>query len=125
MLQSPAQGCRVDKLLSSWSPVPLIYARDISFKIKYRPFHKTLPRSSLFVNWISVRFYEMDCSSNTWFFIKHTFYHIQIVNRVSNQIILVAKQSSDKQMENNVQKWLYLFLYQIIVCHFECSVVHT
>ena len=30
--------------------------------IKYRPFHKTLPSSSAFVNWISVRFYETDCS---------------------------------------------------------------
>ena len=27
----------------------------------YRPFHKTLPRSSAFVNWILVRFYETDC----------------------------------------------------------------
>ena len=27
----------------------------------YRPFHKTLPRSSAFANQISVRFYETDC----------------------------------------------------------------
>ena len=27
----------------------------------YRPFHKTLPRSSSYVNWSSVRFYETDC----------------------------------------------------------------
>ena len=27
----------------------------------YRPFHKTLPRSNAFVNWISVRFYETGC----------------------------------------------------------------
>ena len=27
----------------------------------YRPFHNTLPRSSAFVNWFSVRFYETDC----------------------------------------------------------------
>ena len=26
----------------------------------YRPFYKTLPRSSALVNWISVRFYETD-----------------------------------------------------------------
>ena len=26
----------------------------------YRPFYKTLPRSSAFFNWISVRFYETD-----------------------------------------------------------------
>ena len=29
--------------------------------ITYRPFHKTLPRASAFVYWISVRFYESDC----------------------------------------------------------------
>ena len=33
----------------------------ISIENIYRPFHKTLPRSRAFVNWISVRFYEMDC----------------------------------------------------------------
>ena len=34
---------------------------------KYRPFKKTLPRSSAFVNWISVRFYETGCSwENCW-----------------------------------------------------------
>ena len=27
----------------------------------YRPFHKTLPRSSAFVKWISVKFYETGC----------------------------------------------------------------
>ena len=27
----------------------------------YHPFHKTLPRSSVFIKWISVRFYETDC----------------------------------------------------------------
>ena len=27
----------------------------------YRPFHKTLPKSSAFINKISVRFYETDC----------------------------------------------------------------
>ena len=30
----------------------------------YRPFHKTLPRTSVFVYWISVRFYETDCTLN-------------------------------------------------------------
>ena len=29
--------------------------------LNYRPFHKTLPRSSAIVNCISVRFYEADC----------------------------------------------------------------
>ena len=30
----------------------------------YCPFHKTLSRSSVFVNWISVRFYEMNCNKD-------------------------------------------------------------
>ena len=29
--------------------------------LEYRPYYKTLPRSSAFGNWISVRFYETDC----------------------------------------------------------------
>ena len=30
------------------------------FLFVYRPFHKTLPKSSVQMHWISVRFYEMD-----------------------------------------------------------------
>ena len=33
----------------------------VTLSPRYCPFHKTLPRSSAFVNWISVRFYETDC----------------------------------------------------------------
>ena len=35
----------------------------------YCPFYKTLPRSRLFINWISVLFYETDCSINLVMFI--------------------------------------------------------
>ena len=38
--------------------------RDLFSVVRYRPFHKTLPRTSAFVNWISVRFYETDCTRN-------------------------------------------------------------
>ena len=38
--------------------VPILQAGGPNSHFKYRPFHKTLPRSSAFVNWISVRFYE-------------------------------------------------------------------
>ena len=41
------------------STPPLYALVRVSFK--YRPFHKTLPRSSAFVNWISARFYETGC----------------------------------------------------------------
>ena len=33
---------------------------DKLYCVMYRPFHKTLPRTSAFVNWISVRFYETE-----------------------------------------------------------------
>ena len=36
--------------------------KNLFAKLKYRPFHKTLPRSSAFVYWILVRFYETDCT---------------------------------------------------------------
>ena len=32
---------------------------DILLFLNYSPFHKTLPKSSLQLHWISVRFYEM------------------------------------------------------------------
>ena len=40
------------------------------FSLIYRQFHKNFPRSSAFINWTSVRFYETDC---TWmiFWIKY------------------------------------------------------
>ena len=34
--------------------------------ISYRQFHKTLTRSSALENWISVRFYETDCTWKAW-----------------------------------------------------------
>ena len=39
-----------------WGETFLKYSLD-----RYRPFHKTLPKSSAFINKISVRFYETDC----------------------------------------------------------------
>ena len=39
----------------------IIKKRGTLYKnIIYRPFHKTLPRSRVFVKWISVRFHETD-----------------------------------------------------------------
>ena len=37
------------------------YIQTYKYILNYRPFYKTLPRSSVSVNRISVRFYEMDC----------------------------------------------------------------
>ena len=33
---------------------------SIYYSFNYHPFHKTFPRSSAFINWISVRFYKTD-----------------------------------------------------------------
>ena len=40
------------------------FSSFLFLKLTYRPFLKTLPRSSAFVILISVRFYETDCTSN-------------------------------------------------------------
>ena len=37
--------------------IPLL----LFYKLLYTPFHETIPKSSAFVSWISVRFYETDC----------------------------------------------------------------
>ena len=43
--------------------IPLTFHTLSTVLCTYRPFHKTLPRSSAFVNWISVRFYETGCTT--------------------------------------------------------------
>ena len=48
----------------------------------YRPFHKTLRRSSAFVNWISVRFYETGCI----FFFSLLFTSETFLNFASNEM---------------------------------------
>ena len=54
---------------------------------KYRPFHKTSPRSNAFVNWDSVRFYETDCIyisiQYIYTYIVHTYIHIIIYIYIS------------------------------------------
>ena len=39
-----------------------------TISVNYSPFHKTLPKSSLKIHWISVRFFEMD-DRFFWFFL--------------------------------------------------------
>ena len=66
----------------------------IQYKFIYRPFHKTLPRSSTFVNWISVSFYETGCSLSKIDFFKlaknflppdFTFSYSNILNLLSKK----------------------------------------
>ena len=60
--RSHLQKKKITKYLLHYSFV--YYATTVSMYLcVYRPFHKTLPRSSAFVNLISVRFYETDCTS--------------------------------------------------------------
>ena len=51
--QFPQQRCANEPAVLKETPPPWR-------NFKYCPFHKTLWRSSSFVNWISVRYYEMD-----------------------------------------------------------------
>ena len=39
----------------------------LQYIVTYCPFHKTLSSSSSFLNWILVRFYEMDCIKISWY----------------------------------------------------------
>ena len=53
----------ISRLLNKLNKIIYRGFPEIGSLLSYRPFHKTLPRSSAFVNWISVRFYETGC---TW-----------------------------------------------------------
>ena len=55
---------RFQETLNNWTPLfVFFYCKYFKFEyiniFAYSPFHKTSPKSSLQVNWISVRFYEM------------------------------------------------------------------
>ena len=52
----------------------------------YRPFHKTLPRYSAFVNWISVRFYEIDCMLKKK---VSLFFAIEMINEYEKKYFLL------------------------------------
>ena len=46
---------------NSWLSHHLMNQKLFQNSLRYRPFHKTLPRSGSFVNWILVRFYKTGC----------------------------------------------------------------
>ena len=52
---------KTQKLLSIRGFTLLIRENNYETALTYRPFHKTLLRSSAFCKWISVRFYETGC----------------------------------------------------------------
>ena len=54
--------------------------------LMYSPFHKTLPRSSFLMHWISVRFYEMGDTWKTDTLIKK--YNIQYM--LGRQALLIT-----------------------------------
>ena len=75
LFQALVETCEIVRWISMQSLPTYIYKINFEDKdsvqnkakklidLRYRPFHKTLPRSSEFVKWISVRFSEMDCIS--------------------------------------------------------------
>ena len=56
--------------------------------LSYRPFHKTLPRSSAFINWISVRFYGTGCTLRLFSFSQvHSSFstiYLRVITKYSN-----------------------------------------
>ena len=54
---SPCKSVDLDDM-DAWEISMRIDMADIQKKYRYSPFHKTLPRYSLQMHWISVRFYE-------------------------------------------------------------------
>ena len=74
----------------------IIYKKE-NVNLTYRPFHKTLPRSSAFCNWISVRFYETGCTKirntrnsktyvNKWF--------VQVIDTTENCVFNIHNHIS-------------------------------
>ena len=61
----------------------------------YHPFHNTLPRSSAFVKWISVRFYEADCSTSNVLKISQKMYtNIRLLMRELKITLVFRVKSS-------------------------------
>ena len=67
----------------------------------YRPFHITLPRSRVFVNWISVRFYETDCSiADTIITEKILQHRLTILKEISSMITVEILKIIKNRKEN-------------------------
>ena len=70
-------------LLSEFSVLRLNKAIGGFLLFMYRPFHKTIPRSRAFVNWISVRVYETDCSLKMcWIPIYFVYVHADLSYKI-------------------------------------------
>ena len=71
----------------------------------YRPFHKTLPRSSAFINWISVSFYETDCIQSMNCALQgHHRLHVEVGG-------LGSYQGYDRLVSNSNFRLSYLFYH--------------
>ena len=85
----------------------------------YRPFHKTLPRSSAFVNWTSVRFYETSCMYKSSSFLHlflmkaiHFLYNIKFylfkLYLIFPLFFFVSQLRNTNQLINQVYQWKLL-----------------
>ena len=83
----------------------------------YRPFQKTLPRSSAFVYWISVRFYETDCSKKNIYIV--TSFPVSEETRLRELLSSIhdtankiwASLSQNDQGQNHHKLCIYLSIY--------------
>ena len=91
--------------------------------MKYRPFHKTLPRSSAFVHWISVRFYGIDCrpmralKDVLWYIFAHITTHLSqfylpIHNKQTFHYMLLPKTRASNLPTIFISFSIILILYE-------------
>ena len=76
--------------------IDIIYKRWVW---TYRPFHKTLPRFSAFLNWLSVIFYETDCIQHILWLTKYE--GLIFFNRV-NHILREIKYPGNMAIPRNI-----------------------
>ena len=96
------------KMWQSISAIPVILSL---MNFMYRPFHKTLPRSSAFVNVISGRFYETGCSSN--FFCQTS------LRRCFLEVLVVGSKFLSELHLDNVLKVLLVVGFKSILYKIE------
>ena len=96
-----------DYVLNTSPRSVLVYEKYIKY-LRYSLFQNTLPKSSVFVNWISVRFYETDC--NMIFKLKSLFLKIDsaVTKRCFTFLFLFFTF-----VDTNSETWIFLLLKNI------------
>ena len=106
----------------------------VYISLRYRPFHKTLPRSNAYLKWMSVRFYETDCISQIKMFnlnLKKSY-----TTWISNLLYELKRHirlSSDKNFDNRdfsmnfnkiFEKQFWIFACPLRDCHVTWDQTH-